>query len=458
LRFDPLMSTHAAFMDRSDAGRRLALALERYRGADTIVVGLPRGGVPVASEVARALGAPLDVCVVRKVGAPGNPEHGIGAVAEGGALYLDREAIGHLGASDEVVAELVRARRAEVEDRVLRLRGGAPAADVDGKTVLIVDDGVATGGTARAAVQALRARGAGRVILAVPVGAEDSVRELGAIADEVVCLLARADLHAVSLWYDDFRPTTDEEVVALLARAWAERCPRTRSERVPVVVDREVHIPLAGSLLEGHLNVPGNPKGLVLFAHGSGSSRMSGRNRYVARELGRAGLATLLFDLLTEDEERVDARTARLRFDITILAERLGAATDWTGLQHELQGLPLGYFGASTGAAAALVAAAERPALIRAVVSRGGRPDLAGGALIAVQAPTLLLVGSEDRDVLALNELAIAYLHPPKELEVVPGATHLFEEPGALEHVARSAVRWFQTHLVATGVTFAASA
>jgi putative phosphoribosyl transferase len=190
------------------------------------------------------------------------------------------------------------------------------------------------------------------------------------------------------------------------------------------------------------LSVPTNPKGIVLFAHGSGSSRHSPRNRYVAAVLNEAGLATLLMDLLTPDEDVVENR-----FDIGLLADRLAAATDRLADHDELKSLRVGYFGASTGGGAALVAAAQRPQIVGAVVSRGGRPDLAGDALPHVRAPTLLVVGGEDRPVIGMNREALAELRCEKRLEIVPGATHLFEEPGALEEVARLARTWFELYL-----------
>ncbi|MER9586326.1 dienelactone hydrolase family protein [Mesorhizobium sp. M0276] len=199
--------------------------------------------------------------------------------------------------------------------------------------------------------------------------------------------------------------------------------------------------------LEGNLSMPPDARGLVLFAHGSGSSRHSPRNRYVAGRLNEASLATFLVDLLTAEEERIDQVTAELRFDIGLLADRLIGVTDWLGASPNTSLLPLGYFGASTGAGAALVAAAERPDQAAAVVSRGGRPDLAALALPQVRAPTLLVVGGADTQVIALNRSALSALHCEKELAIVPGATHLFEEPGALDEVADLASRWFSRHL-----------
>jgi putative phosphoribosyl transferase len=210
-------------------------------------------------------------------------------------------------------------------------------------------------------------------------------------------------------------------------------------------VERGVRIPPLG--LEGDLVIPERAFGVIVFAHGSGSSRRSYRNRYVAGVLQRGGLATLLMDLLTTEEEQVDMQTAHLRFDIPLLARRLVEATDWLANEPETRNLNIGYFGASTGGGAALVAAVGRPSAIGAVVSRGGRPDLAGEALPLVKAPTLLIVGGRDEPVIELNERAQAQLKTENRLEIVPGATHLFEEPGTLERVADLARQWFDHHL-----------
>jgi putative phosphoribosyl transferase len=209
-----------------------------------------------------------------------------------------------------------------------------------------------------------------------------------------------------------------------------------------------VRIPAGGVTLDADLRAPADARGLVVFAHGSGSSRFSSRNRAVAHSLEDRGLATLLMDLLTHDEEAVDMRTRQHRFDIQLLASRVVAATDWLQMREDVGRLPLGYFGASTGAAAALIAAAERPDIAGAVVSRGGRPDLAGAALRGVRAPTLMIVGGDDDVVIGLNDEAIAQMTADVELAIVPGATHLFEEPGALEEVARLAGEWFDRHLI----------
>ena len=232
----------------------------------------------------------------------------------------------------------------------------------------------------------------------------------------------------------------DQRESGLANRALARPTEEDRGDQM-LTVEIPAGVPLAADL-----HIPRDLGGVVLFAHGSGSSRHSPRNQFVARELQKAGLATLLLDLLTEEEEALDARTGHLRFDIDLLARRLLYAANWIAQQRQLHEVKLGCFGASTGAAAALIAASEARS-IEAVVSRGGRPDLAGGVLANVQTPVLLIVGGNDREVLDLNRQAMAQLRCETRLEIVPGATHLFEEPGALEHVARLAQAWFVQHL-----------
>jgi pimeloyl-ACP methyl ester carboxylesterase len=219
---------------------------------------------------------------------------------------------------------------------------------------------------------------------------------------------------------------------------------------MPVMPEADVIIPIGRAGLYGMLAVAPEARGIVVFAHGSGSSRFSPRNQEVAAALQDAGLGTLLFDLLTSNEAVVDERTREHRFNIPLLGERLVAATDWLRQQEEARALPIGYFGASTGAAAALVAAAARPNDVAAVVSRGGRPDLAGDALPRVAAPTLLIVGGFDTPVIAMNREAQARMRAETELVIVPGATHLFEEPGTMDQVTAHATRWFTRYLAGT--------
>ena len=416
--------THALhFRDRATAGRELAAALGRFASDDTVVVGLTRGGVPVAAEVARALGAPLDLLVVRKVGAPFQPELGIGALAEGDVQVIDTVLCQRLGIPDADVRQLVRATARELDERIATFRRSHARCDLTGRLVIVVDDGLATGSTAHAAIRSVRRAGARYVVLAVPVGSEQATRRLEGIADEVVCLATPADFMAVGYHYDDFAQVPDSEVLACLGGA----------------THTEVLVPAGDAQLAGILDIPQGARLLVTFAHGSGSSRLSPRNQDVARALRDGGIATLLMDLLTEDEARHRAQV----FDIEHLADRLEAAIAWSRTDRRTQHLAVGLFGASTGAAAALAAAARCPDLVRSVVSRGGRPDLAMPWLPRVKAPTLLIVGGDDVEVLRLNREALTRLTCPASLEVIPGASHLFEEPGTLQRAATLARDWF---------------
>jgi putative phosphoribosyl transferase len=440
------------FRDRRDAGRRLAAALGRFAPEEPIVVGLPRGGVPVAYEVARELRAPLDVLVVRKLGAPLQPEYAIGALAEGGAVLVDERAVSALGLTRAELRATAEREARELERRVEAFRGERAPLDVRDRTVLLVDDGVATGSTAIAAAEALRQRGAARLILAAPVAPPDIETRLAHAFDDFELLYQPPGFFAVGSSYEHFDQTSDAEVQELL-RAGADGDepaePADRESRHNGGLDwarldrREVSIPAGAARLRGDVRRPPSPVGLVVFAHGSGSSRRSPRNVQVASALGSYGFATLLFDLL-EERESADRHNV---FDIELLTGRLQAATAWSAQENGLAGLPLGFFGASTGAAAALSAAAELGERVGAVVSRGGRPDLAGERLAAVTAPTLLIVGGDDWNVLALNEEAADRLRCPHELSIVPHAGHLFEEPGALERVTELAADWFGHHL-----------
>lgn len=425
------------FQDRRDAGRQLGRRMAPLAGRDVVVLGLPRGGVPVAAEVARALGAPLDVVLVRKLGLPRRPELAMGAVGEDGVVVLNEDVLEAARVDEATLAEVERRERAELERRARQLRGDRPRLSLEGRTAVVVDDGVATGATARAACEVVRAHGAARVVLAVPVGSPHALADIAPTVDEVVCLDSPQRFAAVGQAYADFRATEEEEVLALLRRP----APAPAAE-VPTPRDEDVVTDAGPDGLPGHLTVPEHAVGLVVFAHGTGSGRHSPRNRAVAEVLHCAGMATLLVDLLTPAEETARGPV----FDVELLAGRLGAVARWATAEPSCAGLPLGYFGASTGAAAALVAAARDDA-VRAVVSRGGRPDLAGPALAEVRAPTLLVVGGHDEQVLELNREAQAQLRCTNRLAVVPGASHLFEEPGTLRAAAELARDWFATHL-----------
>ena len=430
------------FTDRVDAGRQLVERLEYLRGQDIVVLGLPRGGVPVAFEVAEALDAPLDVIVVRKLGLPFQPELAMGAIGEGGVEVLDHHLMTRARVSEGELRAVEQRERAELEARVSRLRGGRERLDLRGRVAVVVDDGIATGSTARAACEVARRLGAAKVVLAVPVAPAETLRELGE-ADEVVCVATPYPFLAVGHHYRDFLPTRDEEVAGLLDTA-GHRSGHGPASGKHADADLDVEIPVDSVVLEGHLYLPEPAAGVVVFAHGSGSSRHSPRNRFVASVLRHAGLGTLLLDLLTGGEE-VDRANV---FDIGLLASRLAGATAWLGSRPDCAASRVGYFGASTGAGAALWAAAEPSSTVEAVVSRGGRPDLAGSRLAQVRAPTLLIVGGADRVVLELNQQAQAQLRCPNQLAVVEGATHLFEEPGTLAQAAVLASDWFTHYLL----------
>ncbi|SFN47512.1 alpha/beta fold hydrolase [Dokdonella immobilis] len=421
------------FRDRAEAGRHLAAALARFRGSRPLVLAIPRGAVPMARLIADALDGDLDVILVRKLGAPDNPEFAIGAIDESGETMLDDNAVRWSGADRDYLRREAGRQLALIRERRSLYCGNRPGIDPTDRTVIVVDDGLATGATMLSALHALRGRHPRHLVCAVPVAARDSLVQVGRVADEVVVLASPPHFGAVGRYYRDFGSVSDEAVIAALSPgAQGTNHPEPAS-------DQAVHLHVDGQILEGDLASPPDPKGLVIFAHGSGSSRRSIRNRFVAQALRRRGFATLLFDLLTPHEDRDTA----MRFDITLLADRLRAALDWARQDPAWREQPIALFGASTGAAAALRLAAQRPSEVVAVISRGGRPDLAGPqALARVRSPVLLLVGSADTEVLALNRDAQARLGGRAEVVVVPGATHLFEEPGTLEQVASLSANW----------------
>ncbi len=434
---------NGTFRDREHAGRLLARELAEYQAESPLVIGIPRGGVPVAAVVARELGAELDVMVVRKLGVPGHEELAMGTMADVVAPILNRIVLESFGITKVALDRVMARERAELERRELELRGGRPAKPVAGRTVILVDDGAVTGATLRAAVAALRARGARRIVVAVPVAAREGLADLAQEADRLVCPLRSDHIFMLGQFYEDFPP-----VSSAFARRVFERSASGPAELATL----DVPIPAGEARIAGTLSVPRGARGVIAFAHGSGSGRFSPRNRLVARALEDAGFATLLVDLLTAEEEAVDSQTSELRFDIPLLSRRALAVIDWLQREPHTCGLPLGLFGASTGAAAALIAAAQRPEQVLAVVCRGGRPDLAEEVLRSVKAPTLLIVGADDHAVLELNRLAAEKLRCPWRVEVIAGATHLFGEPGKLEQVAELAIEFFQEKLVTRDV------
>ena len=422
------------FRNRADAGQQLARALEEYRGRHAVVLAIPRGAVPMGRIVADALTAELDVLLVRKLRAPRQPELAIGAVDEQGQVLITPLAQ-HAGASDHYLAAEVALQQRQIQARRMLYGRALADDDLQGRIVIVVDDGLATGATMIAALQSVRARAPAELICAVPVAAPDSLDAVSAYADKVVCLASPDPFRAVGQYYRDFGQVDDADVQQAL-----------HAETAPARESRQSHVRIAAgrALLEGDLHVPEGARALVIFAHGSGSSRRSPRNRMVAGVLQRQGLATLLFDLLTPREDSYQAA----RFNIQLLSQRLASAVDWA--RGNLAFDRLGLFGASTGAAAALRVAAARPRDVNAVISRGGRPDLAGHEVLeAIRCPVLLIVGGADSDVLELNREARDSMAPHATLSVVPGAGHLFEQPGALEQVAAQAAAWFTQKLAA---------
>lgn len=414
------------FRDRRQAGQALGEALRGHVSDESIILALPRGGVPVAYQVAEELGRPLDILMVRKIGDPSNPEFALGAVAEGGIIMVSKQTVKQLGRSIEEVEQAIDLAQRELEERSEVLRGGGEALDFSGRDVVIIDDGLATGSTMAAACEAARKRGAGKITVAVPVSSHSAADRLAESADEILTLYAPDNFAAVGQWYQQFEQTSTDEVKQLLRK-------QVQSEEKKIDVGE-------GKTITADLNLPPQPLGLVIFAHGSGSSRHSPRNRMVARYLNDQGLATLLVDLLTDEEERDRVNV----FDIPLLGGRVRQVIDWA--ESELRNLDIGLFGASTGAAAAIVASEANPS-VKAIVSRGGRPDLGGASLKSVTAPTLLLVGGNDTQVIDLNRAAREEMICPTAMKIIPGASHLFEEPGTLEEVCRLAGDWFIDNL-----------
>jgi putative phosphoribosyl transferase len=434
------------FIDRLEAGVILAKHLHEFaNNPNVIILALPRGGVPVAYEVARALSAPLDLMIVRKLGLPGHEELAIGAIASGGAVFFNQPLLNQVHLDESNLQSIIDREKKELLRREHVYRGQRPFPELKDKDVILVDDGIATGSTMMAAIKAIRHHQPSSIIVAAPVAARSTCEQIASLVDKVVCPHQPEHFYAVGFWYENFPQTSDDEVIELLKILHSESKPI--SYEFPINIPHNIRIPTDQAHLDGILYIPEEPRGLVLFVHGSGSSRFSVRNQFVAQVLNQAKLSTLLFDLLTPDEDEIDSRTGELRFDINFLASRLLDVTRWCLQQHQLGDLPIGYFGASTGGGAALVAAAQKPNWVQAIVSRGGRPDLARESLAYVQAPTLLIVGGEDNAVIDMNQQALTQLTCKTAMEIVPGATHLFAEPGTLEQVAELAKYWFMNHL-----------
>jgi putative phosphoribosyl transferase len=421
------------FADRSEAGRRLAERVRPFAVNDPLVLALPRGGVPVGAELALRLDADFDVLMVRKIGLPGHPELGVGAMAEDGRVLYDDLALARLHVPRQALSDTVAAERDELDRRRRVYRGERPLPRMAGRDCVIVDDGVATGGTARAALRMVRQAGPARVVLAVPVASPEAVALLREEADALVVLSAPDNFRAVGEWYRDFGQLSDDHVTAILAES-AHTRPRSSGTRGVRVRAGQVH-------LDGDLTVPDALRGAVVMAAGEG--REDERWRSVASVLQRGGYATLLMDLLTEEERSFGSSG----IGVEALGGRLGAAVDWLRRAAETADEPLGVLASGDAAACALVTAARYPRDVAAVVAHGGRIDLAEESLPDVRAPALVLLEGEDSFLRELGEWARARMGGPTDLRVVSGAERLLGDSHEWRRVAAEALDWFDRHL-----------
>ncbi|MBR8741477.1 phosphoribosyltransferase family protein [Nocardiopsis sp. MG754419] len=415
------------FTDRSEAGRRLAERVRPHALDDPIVLALPRGGVPVGAELARVLGAEFDVLMVRKIGLPGQPEAGVGAITEDGRVLYDDLALARMKIPRQALSDTVASERDELDRRRRIYRGERSVPRIAGRDCVVVDDGAATGGTARAALRMVRQAGPARLVLAVPVASPEALEALRGEADAVVVISAPDNFRAVGEWYRDFEQLSDGHVTAILSEA-------EQARRGPDIA-RGVRIRAGRVYLDGDLTMPTELRGVVVMAFGRG--RGDPRRRAIASSLRRAGYATLLLDLLTEGTDE----------ETQVLGERLSAAVTWLRRATDAAGEPLGIMGSGAAAPAALVTAADLPQDVASVVVHGGRVDLAESALGRVRAPTLILLGSEDSFVRELGEWARARLGGPSELGVVSGAEQLLGGAQAWREVAVRTLDWFDRHL-----------
>lgn len=412
---------YKTFENRQEAAEVLVPLLLDLKDSNPLIMAIPRGAVPMAQLVAEALDAQMDLALVKKIGHPMQPEFAIGAVSETGEILLSS----HAQEVDPDYIEKVALRLVEsLQRQRSQYLGFERFHYPQGRTVVLIDDGIATGLTMAAAVRSLKAQGAKRIIVAAPVASHEAQEKLKTEGAELRIYYTPKYFGSVSYFYKNFDQVSDAEVGSYF---------QVRSHEIEIQTSKN------SLTLKGILGRPMAPLGFVVFAHGSGSGRLSPRNQFLADIFNRQGIATLLADLLTDDEGHDRSKV----FDIKLLSERLILLVEWVKKNPQFRDIPLGLLGASTGAGAALVAAAQIPEKIEALVSRGGRPDLATDSLEHVQCPVLLLVGELDYGVIELNEQAFQKIPSEKKLEIIPGATHLFEEPGTLDKVAEHALHWF---------------
>jgi putative phosphoribosyl transferase len=413
------------FRDRDQAARLLEAELSRYRSLNPIVFGLPAGGVPMAKVIADALGSELDVILVKKLMGPGS-DRSVGVVAEDGGVYFAP------GSENLEVLEDDLADRASLEIDKLQakrrlLTPHRDQLEVDGRAVILVDDGITTGETISAAARSLMEQGAVHLVVASPVASNEAVERLEREGAETCVLSVPEDFFSVSQFYEDLSEVEDFEIVQML------------SGEKP-----EIKIHDGEAELRGYLVVPDRAKALIFFVQGSGSGRHSPRNQYIARFFQNEGLATLFVDLMAEEEFEDKDRILNIGF----LARRVGLICEWIDQDPQLSLLPFAMFASSTGAAAAITASVKVDGRLKALVCRGGRPDLAMECLPLVRVPTMFIVGGEDEPVLSLNREAFEQLNCEKDLRIIEKAGHLFEEPGALEKMVRTGQAWLERYLL----------
>lgn len=406
------------FDNRIEAARLLVTLLKDLKHQRPLILAIPRGAVPMAKIIWEELGGDLDLALVRKIPHPYQPEYAIGSVSESGDIIMDRSD----GLTPEEMEEAAWQEIRHLQSRRHLYLGHNKPISAHDRTVIVVDDGIATGSTMAAAVRSLKAQGASRIIVAAPVASASAVRRLEAEGAEVRVYLVPEYFGAVSYFYNNFDQISDSEVGEFF---------RVRSVHVEIPTEHQKYRAILG--------IPVAPRGVVLFAQASDRAHLSPRNQFLAETLNRQGLATVLVDLFTE-EEALDPAYSR---DIKTLSERLLHWTAWIDERVEFRHLPLGYLGTGVGAAAAVRALTLAGERVSAFVSRGGRLDLAEDFLTQVQVPALLLVGSEDHPIIELNQQALRKMNGEKRLEIIQGASHLFEEPGTLDQVAFLTANWF---------------
>ncbi|MBX3019887.1 MAG: hypothetical protein KF767_18515 [Bdellovibrionaceae bacterium] len=414
------------FQNRTVAAQQLADQLEDLRELKPVVLGIPRGAMPMAKIIADRLEADLDLVLVKKIGHPQHPEFALGSVTENGDVILGSGALQN-GMIEEDLAE----QAAKIATRLREMRAhytnGRPAVPLRGRDVIVVDDGIATGATMLAAIEFLRRAQVRQIVVATPVASPQAVQRLEDEGVEVRALLTPEEFGAVSYYYDNFAQVSDAEVGGFFR-----------------VSPREIEVFEDGVKLNATLGLPMKPRGLVVFAHGSGHGRQSPKNQYIAEAFNRQGFATLLVDLMTPEEADDDLN----RFEIGLLAHRLRACLAWARKDPRLADIPLALYGTHTGTAAALMVAAQPGHRIDALVSRSGRPDLVTEVLPQLRVPVLFLVGAKDRAVLHLHEESFIQMHGERQLHPIPEAGAFIDTDLQMEEIVRESLRWVERHLL----------